>query len=984
MASPFVITVADLGSAGYRVSAEFDGATRVEMLPCDLPLIKRNEREQALRWMAEARLDPDFVRDFGARLFRSLIFGAVEQRYREALRGLAPRDSVRLVLRLPASLAGLPWELMRDPSGSQGFVSRSLRSPMTRHFDDLPLPNAPPATAPLRALIACASPQEFSAVSDERELDAIQRALSPKSVALASALSSAWRRLAAGRRLVDAWRGLGREGWVTTDFLPHATRDRLQQALAVREYHIVHFIGHGEADEDGSRIFLERDDGTADSVPADEFAEMVGGPTVGLVVLNACQSAAALELFNGAAHEVLRRGVPAVIGTQAPILDRNAIEFARAFYESWASGETLERALAYARRLIRSGGGGEAGNWGVPVLYAGPQNTLQLSLETPPPARVWRVGKAVAAALAFVIITGIPTVAFYRSLLPPAPRVMTRLFNVVVADVGEITDATRGASTESADGAWLAQTMADELVVRLESSPVLKAKVDVQHEHIGFIPGTTADQRHAAAAKLAADLNADVVVYGFIDKTRLPPRFAPEFYVSPRLTGAEEATGPAAFGSAMRLALPLRNRPENAVALTAEFIPRAAALTDFMLGMAYLKAGLPEPAMARLEAARAVPQWADRQGKEILYLWIGTAQLARGDPNEAAETSRCAELTRHVRALVTDTARLAEGATYSECAQNAYEMARALNPNFARAYIGLGKVWIDRADARLSSTGKVACSVYERAAGLTERAQAPGVQSERAAFAPLKASFNIGVAYANGFVAGCDGPTPGRFFDEGTRALRAADAEFRRLDSPPPVALDLGARASFQLGRMLYAAGRYQDAMSALSEAERLAQPAREEDEEAWQGVRWNAALLRAEALRVTAAEAGDAGTSALSQAVRLFESIVDRYRQGRLDRLPLVAAAFQSLAELRFAAGDYARAGEAAQNTLDILDEVAATGGRVTADAPARAWLQLGRAQAAQGLATPARESLTRALESAPSQGALRNAIQNELQKAP
>ena len=49
-----------------------------------------------------------------------------------------------------------------------------------------------------------------------------------------------------------------------------------------------------------------------------QFAELVGESSVSLVVLNACETASTSNLFQGLAHKLLRRAVPAVIGIMRP------------------------------------------------------------------------------------------------------------------------------------------------------------------------------------------------------------------------------------------------------------------------------------------------------------------------------------------------------------------------------------------------------------------------------------------------------------------------------------------------------------------------------------------------------------------------------------------------------------------------------------------------------------------------------------------
>jgi hypothetical protein len=111
---------------------------------------------------------------------------------------------------------------------------------------------------------------------------------------------------------------------------------------------------------------------------------------------------------------------------------------------------------------------------------------------------------------------------------------MNGIFNVAVADFGEVKDST-GVAHASKDGQWLADFVFDKLQTRLDEVPELAGDVDLQHEHIDFIPGGSPEARQQAAAELASQIKADVVIYGYldIDDRRLS---CAEFYISPRLT----------------------------------------------------------------------------------------------------------------------------------------------------------------------------------------------------------------------------------------------------------------------------------------------------------------------------------------------------------------------------------------------------------------------------------------------------------------
>ena len=94
-----------------------------------------------------------------------------------------------------------------------------------------------------------------------------------------------------------------------------ATWAALQDLLLSGQWHVVHFIGHGDFDigRDEGVLALTREDGRADLVEADRLVDLLheARPMPRLVVLNSCSGAAtgADDLFAGTAAALgARRG----------------------------------------------------------------------------------------------------------------------------------------------------------------------------------------------------------------------------------------------------------------------------------------------------------------------------------------------------------------------------------------------------------------------------------------------------------------------------------------------------------------------------------------------------------------------------------------------------------------------------------------------------------------------------------------------------
>ena len=291
---------------------------------------------------------PEFtrVRAVGHRLFDSLFSGELSERLIEATSQAKQAGHglrIRLDLSQAQDLGTLPWEYMYQPE-TDDFVSLSNWTPVVRYLHvSEPLP-ATPLDGPLRVLVMISDPIERRGTLDvERE----------------------W------QQLNTALEGPSKRGEVELHRLPDGQLETLQVDLQNNDYHVFHFIGHGEYSEEHEDGVLALEDSRGREVH-------VPGSTVGtylrdslkmrLVVLNNCEGAAfESDPFTGSAQSLLRKGIPAIVAMQFEITDRAAIDFARGFYTSLGNGFPVDAALAEARKVIR--GGPTRIEFGSPVLY---------------------------------------------------------------------------------------------------------------------------------------------------------------------------------------------------------------------------------------------------------------------------------------------------------------------------------------------------------------------------------------------------------------------------------------------------------------------------------------------------------------------------------------------------------------------------------------------------------------------------------------
>ncbi|MEU5048937.1 CHAT domain-containing protein [Streptomyces sp. NPDC021096] len=302
------------------------------------------------------------VRQVGQQLFKALFAGPVYGTYRASL-GVAQerRERLRIVLRLGSpELALLPWETLFDPEAG-AYLCR--HEPLVRHVPALYTPEPPRVEPPLRILVLIASPRGLPPLDTDAERGRLEKALAGQ--------------LAAGR--------------VEVTWLPDASWDSVYARLQEGEWHVLHFIGHGDydAEADEGLIALVDDSGGPDMIEASRLVDLLGeaDPTPRLVVLNSCASAqgGTRDVFSSTGAALVRSGISAVAAMQFTVSDRAAVRFAQGFYTSLAGGRRIDEA-ARSARVAMLGCGRTALEWITPVLYVRGDTTRLFTFTSPPPA----------------------------------------------------------------------------------------------------------------------------------------------------------------------------------------------------------------------------------------------------------------------------------------------------------------------------------------------------------------------------------------------------------------------------------------------------------------------------------------------------------------------------------------------------------------------------------------------------------------------
>jgi hypothetical protein len=326
-----------LGEGQAEVSHEFTLPFAPDKLERILAILSR-------RISVPTREREEIARQFGETLFKAVFAGSVYTVYFSSRDRARTADGLRVKLFLEhaGDLETLPWEFLRDPAVDYLALSRS--TPLVRHPRRLVSRPRPALERPLRVLVMVSSPSDMPPVDVEAEWKTLQTATAK----------------------------LRARGLLEMVRLKDASLRTLQRVLRREDYHVFHYIGHSVFEEGQGMLALEDPlgEGASFLVRGEDLArELSEENTIRLVVLNACQSAAAQENdpFAGIASSLVARGIPAVVAMQYLIGDRAALAFSEEFYRAVADGFPIDAAVSEARRAIRHSVGGIA--WATPVLF---------------------------------------------------------------------------------------------------------------------------------------------------------------------------------------------------------------------------------------------------------------------------------------------------------------------------------------------------------------------------------------------------------------------------------------------------------------------------------------------------------------------------------------------------------------------------------------------------------------------------------------
>ena len=266
-----------------------------------------------------------------------------------------------------------------------------------------------------------------------------------------------------------------------------------------------------------------------------------------------------------------------------------------------------------------------------------------------------------------------------------APRQMSGIFNVAVADFGEV--GAEGQISASETGQQISAWAVNYLRETLQDD----ANVQIWPNQGGLFDRTTVGLvTPADAPKTAGDIHADLIFYGSIDTVHSPAQLTLGFYVPPQFDSPlKEIQGNHSVGRPIRIA----DLANPAPSVQPELKKQTSVIAWLTLGLTQVQLGNSEQALQDFNKAAEI----DSQSP-IAQFFIGRENLFLAD--------------RHPD----------QRETYRQAAEDAFQKAITLDNQYARAYIGLGSVYGDRAADLIDNALQSGRPVDARTNQLTEQA----------------------------------------------------------------------------------------------------------------------------------------------------------------------------------------------------------------------------------------------------------------------
>ncbi len=285
--------------------------------------------------------------EFGRELYNKVFSGKLEEYFKNCLEEAQKNGGkLRICLRCDESapeIAALPWEFLHN---GDDFLVTNRSILISRFPAGVNRVKSSPLESILRMLVVISSPNDPG--------------IAPLNTKLEQEV------------ILEAVDKLHREHKMEIDFTEDATFETIERYLNEKDYHIVHFTGHGTFNDEKNKgyLILETEDGKAIEMDNGAISDLLTGRNVRLVVLSTCQSGKTSnkKAYADLASHLARKNIPAVVAMQYSILDLSAIKFASIFYQALIN-KPVDLALTEARIVMKNAEKSNGVDFAAPVLY---------------------------------------------------------------------------------------------------------------------------------------------------------------------------------------------------------------------------------------------------------------------------------------------------------------------------------------------------------------------------------------------------------------------------------------------------------------------------------------------------------------------------------------------------------------------------------------------------------------------------------------
>lgn len=418
----------------------------------------------------------------------------------------------------------------------------------------------------------------------------------------------------------------------------------------VKHYHIVHFLCHGAAFDDGTVLYLEDSEGDVEPVPSETLVEVFQALDTrpSLCFLAACESATYSDnsAFLPLGPALIQDGgLQAVVAMTAQVGIQTAAAFTKQFYERLLAHGTVDLAINEGRALVR-----DTWDWSVPVLFS---RAIDYQLRQSPPSRLQRAIDWVRAHPLYGLLSILSTLLGVGTVLvsvagafgvvpipqPPPPTAtsvppLAGELNIAVADF-QVLDTT-GNPAKATAAHDLAATMYEAMRSKVSDLNNSQTPIQLDVRQIEGVIGHTADEQAQAVADVAGTINAHIVIYGDLISGTNRIKLVPKFYLPEKLLpDAAELVGWYQFGAPIEVVGDFDD-PTIRTDLRVQLQERTEALALATYGLRHLERGAFDKATDYLTAASDLLAAENSAGKELILLFLGTTELRRSMTEDKA------------------------------------------------------------------------------------------------------------------------------------------------------------------------------------------------------------------------------------------------------------------------------------------------------------------------------------------------------------